>query len=144
MKYIFGKEQFLQVYRSLPEKDRKSIWIILSMSNGEEIYLQQYDQWLTIQSYCHATGLTIDKVSLQYRSHVVTKDTRNCDGVYLVKTVKGQMGGETKYCYSIGTVHGSTIKKTLWLTPELIEDLSFEDNVETCLSQALVIYDRKE
>lgn len=142
MNYIFGKDQFLNVYRSLSDKDRRSIWIIVKTSDNQDIYLQDYSQWLTINYYCNTNKLTIDSISLQYRSHVVTKDTKNCDGVYLAKTVKGQMGGETRHCYSIGTLHDNIIRKTLWLTPELIEDLSFDDNVEDCLKQALVVYEK--
>jgi|694.fasta_scaffold00123_88 hypothetical protein len=143
MSYIFGKEQFLQKYKQLSSQERRNIWIIVHTSDESDIYLEDYSDWLTIGNYCNANKLTISKISLQYKSHVVDFDTTNADGVYLSKTAKGTLGGETKQCYSIGVLRENKIYRTLYAIPELIEDLKLEDEVENCLKEALVVYDKE-
>jgi hypothetical protein len=143
MNYIFGQNEFLKKYRSLHDDDRKRVWIILEMSNGDEIFLEEYDQWLTMEEYCRANNVKIDKVKLRYRSHTVEYPTKDCDGVYIVKTAKGMMGGQTVYCYSTGRVCGDKVYRTLWTTPALLEDYKFEDDLQSCIRKAVVIYDEK-
>lgn len=144
MNYIFGKENFRTKYRSLSDAQRRKIWIIVHTSDNQDVYLDDYDKWLTMQSYCDENNLKINAVSLQYRSHVVKIETVDCDGVYLTKTAKGQMGGQTKHCYGVGLVCGNKVKRTLWTTPELIKDLEFEDDLNNCLEKALVLYGEKK
>lgn len=143
MNYIFGANEFRDHYLSLAESDRNNIFILVKTSDGQEIYLKEYKQWLTISDYCSKMDVRIDSVSLKFRSHVVTKDTKGFEGVYVVRTAKGKMGGETKHCYSIGTLKNGLIKRTLWSTPELVEDMTFEDSVEDCIRDALVTYDNQ-
>lgn len=144
MNYIFGANEFRDYYLSLAESDRNNIFILVKTSDGQEIYLKEYKQWLTISDYCSKMDVRIESVSLKFRSHVVTKDTKGFEGVYVVRTAKGKMGGDTKHCYSIGTLKNSLIKRTLWSTPELIEDMTFEDSVEDCIRDALVTYDNEK
>lgn len=140
MSYLFGKEQFLARYKQLPSSERRNVWIIVHTSDGIDVYLEEYKDWLTIGDYCAANNVTINSISLQYRSHIINFDTTDGDGVYLSKTAKGSLGGETKQCYSIGVVRYGKVYRTLYAVPELSEDLKLEDNVEDCLKEALVIY----
>lgn len=144
MSYIFGENGFRDHYLSLAEQDRNNIFILVKTSDGQEIFLKEYKLWLTMGSYCAKMNITIDSVSLKFRSHLVSLDTKGAEGVYVVRTAKGKMGGETKHCYSIGTVNKGVVKRTLWSTPELIEDLTFEDKVEDCIPDALIIYDKEK
>ena len=144
MNYLFGFEQFREAYLQLSEEDRRKVWILVKTSDGQDIYLSDYNQWLTIGDYCKKMQVTIDSVSLKYSSREVTKNTIGADGVYLSKTAKGKMGGETKHCYGIGYVKDGIVNRTLWTTPELIEDVTFEDSVEGCIQRALVMYDKEK
>ncbi len=144
MSYIFGANGFRDHYLGLAEQDRNNIFILVKTSDGQEIFLKEYKLWLTMGDYCAKMGITIDSVSLKFRSHVVSLDTKDAEGVYVVRTAKGKMGGETKHCYSIGTVNNGVVKRTLWSTPELVEDLTFEDKVEDCIPDALIIYDKEK
>lgn len=143
MNYILGKESFRKFYRSLTDTERRTIFIIVGTSDGQEVYLTEYKQWLSFGDYISQTGSRIDKISLQYRSHVVPIDTSNSDGVYLVKTAKGQMGGATKDCYSVGIVKGNKVYRQLYITPELIKDIEFEDDLNCCIEEALILHEQK-
>jgi hypothetical protein len=52
------------------------------------------------------------------------------------------MGGTSRDCYTIGVINGDKAKKTMWLTPELIEDSSYEDDLNSCFEEALIYNDR--
>ena len=141
MNYIFGIDNWRKHYAVCDNP--KKIWIVVETSDNVSAYLEEYDQWLTFKDYCKSNNLKINSVGLQYRSNVVTTDTKNADAVYLIRSVKGQMGGTSRDCYTIGVINGDTAKKTMWLTPELIEDSSYEDNLHSCFEEALIYNDRR-
>lgn len=144
MNYIFGKKAFIAKYRSMPDEDRKkTIWIILHTSDGESIYLENYDQWLTIQDYCDKQKVKIDSIGLKWRTHLVETETSDTDGLYLVKTAKGVIGGPTRDYYTIGKIYGDKVQRTMWSTPDLLQDLSCEDKLANCIQKAVVIYDQE-
>jgi len=136
MNYIFGVENWRKAYSS--GNRHKNIWIVIETSKNDIIYLENYDQWLTFKNYCKENGLKIHSVGLQYKSNLVSTDTKNADGVYIIRSVKGQMGGASRDCYTIGIVNGKKVNKTMWLTPELIEDNSYEDDIDNCFEEALI------
>lgn len=143
MTYLFGEEQWKSRYRAMNNAQRERVWMIVHTSNGEEIYLEEYKDWMTIQEYCDTTSCTIDAVGLSWHGHVVTTDTKGYDGVYVAMTAKGAMGsGVTKHCWSIGKVQGDKLIKTLWSAPELVQDITIDCEVKDCIPQALVIYDK--
>lgn len=141
MSYIFGIENWRKHYASC--EDTKKIWIVVETSDNVSAYLANYDQWLTFKEYCNKNNLKINSVGLQYRSNVVTTDTKSAEAVYVIRSVKGQMGGVSRDCYTIGVINGDKVKKTMWLTPELIEDSSYEDDLNSCFEEALIYNDRK-
>jgi hypothetical protein len=65
------------------------------------------------------------------------------DGVYLVRSLIGRMGENSKQAITIGKVYGSTVKKTMWVTPELVADISDEDPIASCFLEALILYDKE-
>jgi hypothetical protein len=136
MSYIFGIDNWRKVYAS--GNNHKNIWIVIETSDNNIVYLEKYDQWLTFKNYCSENKLNINSVGLQYKSNLVSTDTKNADAVYVIRSVKGQMGGTSRDCYTIGIINGDKAKKTMWLTPELIEDSSYEDDLENCFTEALI------
>jgi hypothetical protein len=136
-KFITSHEQWLAEYH----KDKYKIWIRATLSNNIEYYLPDHNKWIELKSLCEKDKLKVSKLGLQYRSHFVEVDTSDTDGVYLVRSLIGRMGENSKQAITIGKVYGNIVKKTMWVTPELIEDLSDEDPVENCFSEALIIYD---
>lgn len=128
-------EDWLKEYR----KDKYKIWIRATLSNNTEVYLPEHRDWLKLKNHCQDQKVKILKVGLQYRSHSIEINTQDADGVYLIRSLIGVMGENSKQTITIGKLYGDTIKKTMWVTPELIEELNSEDNIEDCFMEALIL-----
>lgn len=125
-------------------KDKYKIWIRATLSNNIEYYLPDHNKWIDLKDLCDNNKLKVNKLGLQYRSHFVEVDTSDADGVYLIRSLIGRMGENSKQSITIGKVYGNTVKKTMWVTPELVEDLSDEDPIENCFMEALILYGKEE
>jgi len=53
----------------------------------------------------------------------------------------GQMGGDTKHYFTTGKVLNDKVEKKMWITPELIVDKEYDDEIENCFEEA-IIYDK--
>jgi hypothetical protein len=49
------------------------------------------------------------------------------------------MGENSKQTITIGKLYGTIVKKTMWITPELISELQSEDNIDDCFKEALIL-----
>jgi len=134
--FITSYKDWLEEYK----KDKQKTWIRAILSNGLEIYLVDYSEWLTLKGYCKENNLSIVKVGLQYRSHSIEIDTSNTDGVYLTRSIIGSFGSEARQTFTVGKLYGDIVKKTIWIIPELVQELEDESKVEDCFEEAL-IYD---
>lgn len=134
MNFITSYNDWLKEYH----KDKYKIWIRATLSNNQEYYLPEFKKWLDLKIFCEENKLRVEKVGLQYRSHSIEIDTKDADGVYLIRSLVGLMGENSKETITIGKLYGNTIKKTMWVTPELIEELTSEDNIEECFKEALI------
>lgn len=136
MALIDSYELWLQEYK----KDKYRIWIRASVSNNKEYYLSDVEDWKSLKKLCQDNRLKVVNVGLQYRSHSIQVDTLDSDGVYLIKSVIGMMGGNSKQTITIGKLFGDSIKKTMWIVPELLEEFTTIDSVENSFEEVL-IYD---
>lgn len=143
-KYIFGYENWRNLYSSCSYEEKKNVWVVITTSDIKEIYLRNFTDWYYFQDYVDENKVTIDKIGLRYKSNLMTIDTSNCDGVYLIRSVKGQFGAKTKQCFTVGKIKDGIVKKTMILTPELIEEQSYEDKVETCFEEAIVYHGKRK
>lgn len=139
---IFGFDNWKNIYSNLSREDKYKIWIYANLSNNQDIYLDDYEEWLKFKQYIKDNKCKILKIGLRYRSHQVEQDLSCADGVYVVRSVKGEFGGPTKHCYTIGIVNNNIVEKTMWITPELIEEANFVDTLENCFEEALIIYEK--
>lgn len=139
MSLITSYEAWLQEYR----KDKYKIWVRVILSNNQEFYLKDYNQWFEVKSICESNKLNVNNIGLQYRSHSIEVNTSDADGVYLVRSIIGIMGETPKHSFTIGRVYGSVVKKQIWVTPELIEESSEENNIEDCFAEAIIYHDSK-
>lgn len=139
-KYIFGYENWRKIYSSSSHEEKKQIWVSITTSDQKELYLRKFEDWYNFQEYIDSNNVTIEKIGLRYKSNLMTIDTLDCDGVYLIRSVKGQFGAKTKQCFTVGKINDGIIQKTMILTPELIEEQSYEDNIETCFEEAIVYH----
>ena len=75
---------------------------------------------------------------------MIEEDVDGAEGVYLVRSVMGQIGGDSSNYYVIGRVVGDKVLKTSWLTPELIQEENFEDTLDNCFEEAIIYQHEKE
>lgn len=133
---LVSYDQWLEAYR----KDKYKIWIKIILSNGEERYFCDYKDWYVVKSYCKTNIVNIDQIGLQYRSNYLGVDTKDCDGVYLVQSLVGLMGEQSRHTYTVGKINGDIVEKQVFMTPELIEDRKEQDPVVSCFEEGLLYH----
>lgn len=140
---IVGERAWIDIYGSTDERAYAS-WIRCKLSNGEYIYSSTLHKIDEIKKYCIENNLNIDSVGLQFRSNRIEQKTQDKKAVYIVKSVRGTMGGETRYCVTLGTLESDGIvKKTAYCVPELVELYESEDKVEDCFEEMLIYNEPK-
>jgi hypothetical protein len=140
--FIYGYDSWVKTYRNNPSLKR-SIWIYVKLDNEQEIYLREYENWYELKKFISDTNHKIKKLGLRYRSNLISIDTDNADGVYLVRSAKGEFGGKTKQCYTIGLLENDKVKKTMWIVPELVEESSYVDDLDSCFEEGIIRYGTK-
>jgi hypothetical protein len=139
MSYIIGYDAWKKVFIS-DQSLKHNTWIYVKLDNDQELFLRHHNEWLTLSSYCKNNNANIKSVGLRYRSHQIQVNTESAEGVYLVRSVKGEFGGNTKQCFTIGLLNDGVVDKTMWLTPELVEESKIRDKVEDCFQEALIYF----
>lgn len=130
-------DKFIEAYKT----NKTAVWIRCKLTNGEEYNFDRHEQWRDLKERCESEKIYFSELCLQYKSHKESIDIDDSDGIYLIRSAMGQMGGETKNYFTVGTVNGDKVKKKMWLTPELIVDKEYEDEIENCFKEA-IIYDK--
>jgi len=136
---ISSYDQWLVEYR----KDKYKIWVKIILSNNEEKYFCDYKDWYNIKTYCNSNKIDVKEIGLQYRSNYLGVDTTDCDGVYLVQSMIGLMGEQSRKTYTVGKIYGNIVKKQIFMTPELIQDREDKDSVDTCFEEGLLYHHGK-
>jgi hypothetical protein len=144
MKPIIGKDAFLEKYRSLSTYERRGVWILLFPTEGPTMYIQKFRDWPKVIDYLKEHSIRLDKIGLQYKTNTIEYSVKKSDGVYISQTVRGNMGGNTIECFSLGFAKEGVVYRTLYSTPDLTPDVQLEDNIEEVLQEALLIYDTEE
>ena len=127
----------------LYRKNKDAVWIRGKLTNNEEINYDDYSSWKELKSYCEDNRLFFKELYLQFKSHKVQLNTEGAGGVYLVRAIKGSLGGgdNNRHYYTYGILKGSKVMKQMYVTPELVVDKEIEDDVKDCFKEAL-IYDK--
>lgn len=141
MNYIIEDSGWQREYQKTEKQ--KLIWIRIVFSDDRVIFLDEFKKWLTIKDYCKKEAITVKEVSIQYATHRVTERVDDCDGVYVIRSLKGEFGQKAKNCYTIGKVFGNKIHKKTWLVPELMFDFSSVDDIENSFAEAIVYHEQK-
>lgn len=131
------RQKWLQDYR----KNKRAIWIRCKLTNGDEFNYDHFEGWKELKQKCEKEKLFFSELCIQYRSHQSKIDIEDSEGIYLIRSIKGQIGGESTHYYTIGTIHGDIVKKKMLITPELIVETEYEDSIENCFEEA-IIYDK--
>ena len=133
-----NNEEFLKSYTH----NKYATWIRCKLTNGEEFNYDKFEGWRKIKDKCDKENLFLSELYLQFRSHKATIDIDNgVDGVYLIRSLLGAIGSDSKEYYTVGLVKGNSVSKKMWITPELVLDKEYEDEIENCFEEA-IIYDK--
>lgn len=130
----------LSDWRKEYRKDKTKIWYRAVLSNGSEYYFKDYKDWFKVKSFVEKKSLEVSKIRLQYRSHVVEQDFAGCDGVYLVRSILGRVGGESIETVTVGKIMDKEVHKTVWTTPDLVAKDSQKDRIENCFKEAVICW----
>jgi len=135
-----NNEKFLERYR----ENKTVVWIKVALSDGHEVFFHDYKAWHSIKKYCQSKSVFVEDFRLQFRSHEIKIDVSDIDGLYFIRSVLGQMGGDTKNYYTVGTIKSGVVQKKMWLIPELVEEKSYEDDIESCFEEGIIYDERKK
>tara|TARA_B100000519_G_C14201364_1_gene418086 strand:- start:503 stop:934 length:432 start_codon:yes stop_codon:yes gene_type:complete len=135
-----NNEKFLKRYKA----NKQAVWVKVKLTNGEEFYFSQYDTWKDIKSLCEASQAFIEEFFLQFRSHEIEIPIGDCDGLYFIRSILGQMGGESKHYFTVGTINGDVVNKKMFIIPELVEEKSYEDDIDSCFPEGIIYNAKKE
>lgn len=127
-------DKWIEAYRT----NKSAIWIRCSLSTGEELFYDKFDGWLNLKEKCEKEKVFFNTLSLQFRSNKLDLDVKDCDAIYLIRSVMGQIGSDTKNYYTVGKIRGTKVSKQMILVPELIVDKEFEEDVSECFSEAII------
>lgn len=136
-----NNKEWLKKFRSTHNKN--AIWINVQLTNGEEFYYTEFKGWRELKEKCEKENLFIQELILRFRSHEVNIDLEDAEAVYLIRSVMGQMGAETRNFYTTGILKDGVVHKKMWLVPELVVDKEMQDDIEECFEEAL-IYDKTQ
>ncbi|NBP01092.1 MAG: hypothetical protein EBU90_13345 [Proteobacteria bacterium] len=140
-------KQFIHTYSDwLTEykKNKTLTWFKVTLSDKLDYYFNQYEDWFDIKKICQSCKLNIISISLQYKSNSCNIDTIDADGVYLVRSALGAIGETTKQTITIGKLYNSIVYKTMWVVPELVEQLNDQDKIENCFEEAIIYNDKQK
>lgn len=140
-------KQFIHTYSDwLTEykKNKTLTWFKVTLSDKLDYYFNQYEDWFDIKKICQSCKLNIISIGLQYKSNSCNIDTIDADGVYLIRSALGAIGEATKQTITIGKLHNSIVYKTMWVVPELVEQLNDQDKVENCFEEAIIYNDKQK
>lgn len=129
--------EWINRYRS----NKNAIWIKAILKNDEEIYIDNFKEWTVLANRLENEPQFFKKLSLQFKSNEVPLNIEDCQGVYLVRSVIGQLTGFTRETITFGRVNGNYVDKVVYMSPELIEDESYRDTLSNCFEEA-IIYDK--
>lgn len=140
----FDKEKWLPHYRS----NKGAVWIKCILSNDEQVFYDHFSGWVKLKARCESEGLCVVRLDLQYRSHDIqgfsAEDHPDCEGVYLIRSLLGEMGGACRQYYTTGFLKDGKIEKKMWLIPELIVEKETKDDISECFEEAIIYNGKKK
>jgi hypothetical protein len=143
-KIIFGRNNWLKAYKSKKENCHLKTWIVCNVGDDKEFFLLSNNKVSMIKEYCNANNFQIRSIGLKYRSHEIKFEEHSDEGYYIVKSVKGSMGVETKHCIVLGAIRDGKVYKKAYIVPELIVLYEDVDDIEKCFEEALIYNDKKK
>lgn len=137
-------KKWAEFYSSDRENVSK-IFVKVMTTDFKHFFFSEYDQWYAVKEHCENNSVFVKDLHLQFRSHKIIIEIRDCEGVYLVRSAMGAVGQPTKNYYTVGLLKDDgLVHKQMWLVPELILDKEFEDKISSCFSEAMIYNGKKK
>ena len=135
---VLGEQSWIKIHHDPDDPRSDSSWVKCNLSNGQVLYVSDQSKIQSIKEYCIKHKLNIEKAGLRFRSNEVSLDAEDADAVYICKSVRGYMGGNTTYCIILGKLINGIVQKTAYCIPELLKIYDTEDEPENCFQQLLI------
>lgn len=135
-----NNEKFLERYR----ENKTVVWAKVALTDGLEVFFHEYKSWQSVKKYCEDKSVFVEDFRLQFRSHEIKIDLSDADGLYFIRSVLGQMGGDSKNYYTVGIIKGDVVHKKMWIIPELVEEKSYEDDIDSCFAEGIIYNEQKK
>ena len=136
------QEKWRDFYR---KSNKSKTWVKVMLSDGQHYFFSNHLDWLCVKKECDEKNLKVAEMQLQFRSHCVTIDIdEDTEAVYLVPSVMGRVGMESKNYFTVGLIKKGVMYKNMWLIPELIIEKEFEDRISNCFTEALIYYEKTQ
>jgi len=120
------------------KRNKNAVWIKCTLSDNDEKFIDNFNQWIELKDRCKKENLSLKRLSLQFKSHEVELNINDCDGIYLIRSVMGSLGSESKNYYTFGRINGDNVHKQMWVTPELIMTDEYTDSIKNCFEEAII------
>lgn len=130
-------------------KDKRSVWIRVTLSDNSEFFFKfqtkaQYEEWYQIKDICLSKNLIVTKIKLQYKSNCVEHNiSSDLDGVYLIRSMVGVIGGDSIQTVTIGEINKEVVYKTVYSTPDLRPKDNYTDSIDNCFKEGVLIWKKE-
>jgi hypothetical protein len=94
--------------------------------------------WVSLAARVSKQSIHLTELALQYRSHEEKLDLTGAKGIYLITSAMCSMGGASKNYLTFGKVNGDSVKKQMWIIPELIIEKEYDDTIDNCFEEAII------
>ena len=124
---------WIQHYRT----NKHVVWMKCKCSDGSESFFHDMKDWVSLAARVSKQSIYLTELALQYRSHEEKLD--------LITSAMCSMGGASKNYLTFGKVNGNSVKKQMWIIPELIIEKEYDDTIANCFEEAIIdVKEKKE
>lgn len=104
----------------VPEKMENSSYLEILLENGETAFVNEFEEWDRLNSYCNNFNVSIVTISIRFRDHIELV-SENADGHSFTKGVGGWVGSpdDQENFFIVGKLFDDMIIKSWWKVPEI-------------------------
>lgn len=135
-------QKWLDFYQKDKSNTRR-VFVKVMLDDEKHFFFHEYNDWFAVKDYCDKNKRRIAEIQLQFRSNCQKIDLSGADGVYLVRSVMGSPGMESKNYLTVGVLKGDEVHKCMYLVPELIVDKQYTDTLSQCFEEATICYEKE-
>lgn len=111
----------------IPEKMENSSYLEILLENGETAFVNEFEEWNRLNSYCDNFKTSIVTISIRFRDHIelvsegAALASSGADGHSFTKGVGGWVGSpdDQENFFIVGELFDDTIIKSWWKVPEI-------------------------